>query len=153
MYFSPYLCERAPDINSSRAEMHPAFSIYGCKPEILSLMQHLSNSCKVISPELLISKQYHNISTISKASSVELAVAAWKPTAAHLRGVTPVSHCKRKQGVSSAEAVRMQSRSSACPLPFHTGSVCSARLNSVFCTKWANSNLILNTIGLDLLLE
>ncbi len=58
-----------------------------------------------------------------------------------------------KQGVSSAEAVRMQSRSSARPLPFHTGSVCSARLNSVFCTEWANSNLILNTIGLDLLLE
>ncbi len=67
--------------------------------------------------------------------------------------VMPASHCKRKQGVSSAEAVRMQSRSSARPLPFHTGSVCSARLNSVFCTEWANSNLILNTIGLDLLLE
>ncbi len=67
--------------------------------------------------------------------------------------LTPASHCKRKQGVSSAEAVRMQSRSSARPLPFHTGSVCSARLNSVFCTEWANSNLILNTIGLDLLLE
>ncbi len=65
--------------------------------------------------------------------------------------LTPASHCKRKQGVSSAEAVRMQSRSSARPLPFHTGSVCSARLNSVFCTEWANSNLILNTIGLDLL--
>ncbi len=64
---------------------------------------------------------------------------------------TPASHCKRKQGVSSAEAVRMQSRSSARPLPFHTCSVCSARLNSVFCTEWANSNLILNTIGLDLL--
>ncbi len=87
MYFSPYLCERAPDINSSRAEMHAAFSIYGCKPEILSLMQHLSNSCEVISPELFISKQYHNISSISKALSVELAVAAWKPIAAHLRGV------------------------------------------------------------------
>ncbi len=55
--------------------------------------------------------------------------------------------------VSGAEAVRMQSRSSVRPLPFHTGSVCSARLNSVFCTEWANSNLILNTIGLDLLLE
>ncbi len=27
--------------------------------------------------------------------------------------LTPASHCKRKQGVSSAEAVRMQSRSSA----------------------------------------
>ncbi len=65
--------------------------------------------------------------------------------------LTPASHCKRKQGVSSAEAVRMQSRSSARPLPFHTGSVCSARLNSVFCTEWANSNLIWNTIGLDLL--
>ncbi len=55
--------------------------------------------------------------------------------------------------VSGAEAVCMQSRSSARPFPFHTGSVCSARLNSVFCTEWANSNLILNTIGLDLLLE
>ncbi len=66
---------------------------------------------------------------------------------------TPASHCKRKQRVSGAEAVRMQSRSSTRPLPFHTGSVCSARLNSVFCTEWANSNLILNTIGLDLLLE
>ncbi len=53
----------------------------------------------------------------------------------------------------TASAVRMQSRSSARPLHFHTGSVCSARLNSVFCTEWANSNLILNTIGLDLLLE
>ncbi len=74
----------------------------------------------------------------------------WPPAWAAL---TPVSHCKRKQGVSGAEAVRMQSRSSARPLPFHTGSVRSARLNSVFCTKWANSNLILNKIGLDLLLE
>ncbi len=67
--------------------------------------------------------------------------------------LTPASHCKRKQRVSGAEAVRMQSRSSAGPLSFHTGSVCSARLNSVFCTERANSNLILNTIGLDLLLE
>ncbi len=39
------------------------------------------------------------------------------------------------------------------PLHFHTGSVCSARLNSVFYTEWVNLNLILNTIGLDLLLE
>ncbi len=66
-------------------------------------------------------------------------------------GFTPVSHCKRGRRVSGTEAVRMQSRSSARPLPFHTCSVCSARLNSVFCTEWANSNLILNTIGLDLL--
>ncbi len=67
--------------------------------------------------------------------------------------LTPVSHCKRERRVSGAEAERMQSRSSARPLPFHTCSVCSARLNSVFCTEWAHSNLILNTIGLDLLLE
>lgn len=51
-------------------------------------MQHLSNSCKEeTSPEFSFSKQYHHISTISKALSVELAVAAWKPIAAHLRGV------------------------------------------------------------------
>ncbi len=42
-------------------------------------------------------------------------------------GFTPVSHCKRGRRVSGTEAVRMQSRSSARPLPFHTCSVCSAR--------------------------
>lgn len=50
--------------------------------------------------------------------------------------VTPVSHCKRERRVSGAEAVWMQSRSSVRPLHFHTGSVCSARLNSVFYTEW-----------------
>ncbi len=90
--------------------------------------------------------------TFFQGTSVSIRLAA-KDGDDGYTGVTPVSHCKRKQGVSSAEAVRMQSRSSARPLPFHTGSVCSARLNSVFCTEWANSNLILNTIGLDLLLE
>ncbi len=82
-----------------------------------------------------------------------ITVQILAPNKSLLRRLTPVSHCKRERRVSGAEAVRMQSRSSTRSLPFHTGSVCSARLNSVFCTEWANSNLILNRIGLDLLLE
>ncbi len=43
--------------------------------------------------------------------------------------LTPVSHWMRKQCGGSAEAVRIQSRSSVRPLCFHTGSVCRAQLN------------------------
>ncbi|KAL0198690.1 hypothetical protein M9458_007230, partial [Cirrhinus mrigala] len=54
------------------------------------------------------------------------------PTLAYISGearrisLTPVSHCTRKQ-----------SRGSAQPFCFHTGSVCSEHLNCVFCTDFA----------------
>ncbi len=82
---------------------------------------------------------------------------AWKKRARRTATASlPLWRPFHTASVSSAWAAQkrcVQSRSSEGPLPFHTGSVCSARLNSVFCTEWANSNLILNTIGLDLLLE